>query len=345
MDPHQPKLGPFPQLLDSKSLRYLSILASIVFVALMLRQDVALVRDLITSSATSSWTPVTGTVTAKDRTRVSDWFTRPHYAVQVEYTYQFASVGYTSKMLRLTEPANQSPPLRPHAAAYYESKFPFGKPLTVWVNPANPDQAVLEPGITDYDRGRLLLLFGYTIAAASLLVYSFAQPSTILPRRRTLRPGYIVAYTTAIPARIATTLGAAAAAIATCKLFEHSIGGLPPAQFAVSLFLVVVGAVGFGQFIGWRNTQPRHQLQIDLNKGTITIPARWPWQDPQLLIIETIKVLGIEPKARRRSPYPWCLYAFTGSGQRVPVWAIDDREMVVEFGQWFATTIGVEAPL
>ena len=119
-----------------------------------------------------SWMPVQGTISLSEieeemetgRVR-SQLDTVTTYRPRIEYTYQFQGKPYSSHRI-ITLDANW--PLEEVKEVI--SRYPLGSPVTVWVDPGNPELAVLEKGMLGHEkRYKALFIIGTALLLLGIL--------------------------------------------------------------------------------------------------------------------------------------------------------------------------------
>ena len=108
-------------------------LLGLVFIALYLRSR----KQAATSQ---SWPGTPGTITASEMNVVEDDESGDVYAPSIAYEYRVGDRPFTSHRIRFGSASSRD---RAKAEAVLGS-YPAGKEVTVYYDPARPDQAVLE---------------------------------------------------------------------------------------------------------------------------------------------------------------------------------------------------------
>ncbi len=123
-------------------------------------------RNSINAIKTKSWPTIGGTVISSEVQRSS------RYVPRIVYSYTVNGREFTSDKIRLT---NFSQYKKKEDAARIAGAYPVDAKVTVYYNPVNAEEAILEPGI----RGEHIFMFllGLVIFIAPLLglVYSLKK--------------------------------------------------------------------------------------------------------------------------------------------------------------------------
>ena len=97
------------------------------------------------ASASASWPAATGTILACRIRRDYDEDTGKHWILLLEYEYLVGGERFTSGRVRFGE---DNPRMTEMESLRVGDRYPLQSPVTVFYNPANPAQAVLEAGET-----------------------------------------------------------------------------------------------------------------------------------------------------------------------------------------------------
>jgi hypothetical protein len=111
----------------------------VVFGALITLEQL---RFLYLGLRSSSWGPVMGTIEAAPLASVMV-MKHAAYGLNLQYHYSFRGKTYTGRSMSFAAPFGAS--LR--SATIASSRYAHGQEVTVYVNPENPSQSVLEPGV------------------------------------------------------------------------------------------------------------------------------------------------------------------------------------------------------
>ncbi len=71
------------------------------------------------------------------------------YYAKISYRYSVDGVEYTGTRLRFDDPPGGSDESGKREAEEFLARFPMGEPISVYVNPYDPTEAVLEQGTSD----------------------------------------------------------------------------------------------------------------------------------------------------------------------------------------------------
>jgi hypothetical protein len=94
--------------------------------------------------ASADWPNVRGQVLSSDVRVSSDSEGGDSYVPQVEYSYLVNDVEYRDDTIKFGENSYG----RRRTAEEIANRYPVGQSVSVYYNPAEPDEAVLEPGVT-----------------------------------------------------------------------------------------------------------------------------------------------------------------------------------------------------
>lgn len=129
------------------------------------------VRQLMRAQASTSWPTVTGVVTIAELGKQvgNERDTSTTYSTDISYDYVAKDRSYVNSAINFAD-VNSSDP---SAARRILKRYPVGKQVTVYYNPADPQNAVLEPGATG--RSWFLPLFGGGFVVAGIAVFFFLR--------------------------------------------------------------------------------------------------------------------------------------------------------------------------
>jgi hypothetical protein len=151
------KLGPF-----------FGILLELVLIAigvLLIRKNA---KSKQKASEAQSWPTVLGRITRSEVERsesTDEDGTSYSYTPRIEYTYDVLGQNYTSKQVVFGGFSGMGSLKKPRMVA---SKYPLNDSVTVYYNPANPHEAVLEQVIGSGAKGALI--GGIILIAVSILM-------------------------------------------------------------------------------------------------------------------------------------------------------------------------------
>ena len=144
------------------SRKLIIILASLAGLALALFAT----NNSVNAYKTKSWPTAQGTVITSEVARSS------RYVPHVVYTYDIDTNAYSSEKIRLKDMAQYK---KQEDAAKQADRYPVNAKVTVYYNPTNAAEAILEPGI----KGEHVFMFliGLVIFLAPLigLIYSIRK--------------------------------------------------------------------------------------------------------------------------------------------------------------------------
>ena len=99
---------------------------------------------LQSARASSTWPTVTGRVVSSEVTTSSDADSDVTYQPRVTYRYAVQQVDYESYTIKFGENSYDSR----RQAEQIAAKYGVGEPVTVYHHPEDPNQSVLEPGVS-----------------------------------------------------------------------------------------------------------------------------------------------------------------------------------------------------
>jgi hypothetical protein len=271
--------------------------------------------------------------------------------IEIEYNYTVDGMDYTGHRYRYDD---HNVTLEWDATV---EDNPRWSSQTVYYNPKNPADALLEPGVDGSDL--LLLLFALplnvlTYALWSAMITRSREKSRIRPAggvRIFKQPGETRVSLAQIPALAAGFYGMAAAAFIAA--FPAVIaGGFEPTLRLMKAAWAVVLAAGGAVFV-WRalrNGSGIYDLRLDQASQTITLPQMAGRQKP--LTIARREISGVSMQ-RRASKSPGGLHfsylpALNRSGLDAESQSIKlitlgwSEEKAQAFSQWLSQELGVE---
>lgn len=151
------KLGPFFGILLE--------LALIAIGVLLIRKNA---KSKKKASEALAWPTVLGRITRSEVERsesTDEDGTSYSYTPRIEYAYTVMGQNYTSKQVVFGGFSGMGSPKKPQLVA---SKYPLNDSVTVFYNPANPHEAVLEQAVGSGAKGALI--GGIILIAVSILM-------------------------------------------------------------------------------------------------------------------------------------------------------------------------------
>jgi hypothetical protein len=271
--------------------------------------------------------------------------------VNIEYNYIVDGLGYTGHRYRYDD---HNTALEWGSTVEENPRWSF---QTVYYNPGNPADALLEPGVDGCDL--LLLLF-----ALPLIVVTYALWSAWIARwreRRGLRPagglpiirqpGQIRVSLAETPALAAAFYAAAAAAFFAAFPIVIA-GGFEPTLRLMKIVWTVVLAVGGVAFL-WqalRTGAGHYDLRIDQASQTVTLPQTAGRRQPLTLPRREIACISLQRRATKGpsgihfSYLPTLRRGGAGAASK-PISLVAmgwSREKAQAFSQWLSQELGVE---
>jgi hypothetical protein len=228
--------------------------------------------DLLRHHQSTSWPTAPGTITQSEvqTYRGSKGRTRYRPVVQYSYTHQ-GRVHFASRIHDRRESGSSS---RTSAEDRLRGYGP-GQSVTVYVNPENPADAQLKPGVTDHDRAYAGLALGSV--TGSLFIWTWAFFS--LTRRG---PGYVAGkqIIPGPPLRVRTrTIGTAAGAILAASITIAALStlvGLTAGLSWLGLGAVAGAGLAVGVLTYWlllnRDAKGAGDLVLDLENELVLSP-------------------------------------------------------------------------
>lgn len=272
--------------------------------------------------------------------------------VEMDYSYSVNGISYSGHRFRYDD----------HNMAFEWTTavddFPSGSSRTVFYDPRNPADSVLEPGVDGCDMMLLLFALPMNVLTCTLwgaMISKWRQRSGIPPAGgvRILKHG---SGKTRVPlsevsAGAAGFYGMAAAAfLAVFPVVV--IGGFDPPIRLVKATWSIVIIIGAGVFI-WRfvkNRSGAYDLQIDSSSQTVTLPQTA--DRPRSLAVARNEIGAVSLQRRMaKSPsgmhfsYLPVLKRNGGSSQSRAMKLVNwgwSRERAEAFSQWLSKELGVE---
>lgn len=130
-------------------------------------------QEYRTFQEAESWQATSAKIIHSNVTKQSsynpDWRVWRHtFYLDLEYEYEIGDHHYTSKQINFAQRASYSEDRVPNA---YIKRYPLDQSITVYVNPGNPSEAVIDKY---YDKDNVILIFiSMLVILASL--YYFAR--------------------------------------------------------------------------------------------------------------------------------------------------------------------------
>ena len=149
------------------NINWRGVLGGILFIASGLAVFVLFSQAWVMGFASLSWKKAFGTVIVSDIHSCRRKYQPPDYVAEIIYQYAVDGVSYSSKNISFT---NENDTLSTGCGHGRElaGQYPKGKNLVVYYDPADPKNAVLLPGGTNF------LPIGCSLGLIALGVLSFA---------------------------------------------------------------------------------------------------------------------------------------------------------------------------
>ncbi len=273
------------------------------------------------------------------------------HGVEIEYNYAVDGVDYTGHRYRYDD---HNVTLEWDATVEDHPRWSF---RTVYYNPKNPADALLEPGVDGCDL--LLLLFALplnvlTYTLWSAMITRLREKSRIRPAGgvRILRqPGETRVSLADIPAKAAGFYGSAAAAFIAAFPVVIASGFDPTLRLMKATWAVVLAAGG-AVFV-WRalrNGSGIYDLRIDQASQTVTLPQTAGRQKPLILARREISGVSMQRRVSKSPSGTHFSYlpALSRSGLDAESQSIKlitlgwSEEKAQAFSQWLSQELGVE---
>jgi hypothetical protein len=271
--------------------------------------------------------------------------------VEIEYNYTVNGVGYTGHRYRYDD---HNATLEWDATV---EEHPRWSSQTVYYNPKNPADALLQPGVDGCDL--LLLLFALplnilTCTLWSAMITRLREKSRIRPAggvRILKQPGETRVSLVEIPAIAAGFYGMAAAAFIAA--FPVVIaGGFEPTLRLIKTAWAMVLAAGGAVFV-WRalrNGSGIYDLRIDQESQTVTLPQTAGRRTPLILARREISGVSMQRRVSKSPSGTHFSYlpALSRSGldaepRSMPLITLGwSGEKAQAFSQWLSRELGVE---
>ncbi|AKS41719.1 hypothetical protein WM2015_1347 [Wenzhouxiangella marina] len=94
--------------------------------------------------ASRSWPQVSGQVEALELVPLRSGRLRPNWRIEISYRYRAAGRDYRGERIRIDDAGRR---LNAEQRALAEQRYAAGQAVTVFHAPAEPDRALLEPGV------------------------------------------------------------------------------------------------------------------------------------------------------------------------------------------------------
>jgi len=271
--------------------------------------------------------------------------------VEIEYNYTVDGVDYTGHRYRYDD---HNVTLEWDATVEEHPRWSF---QTVYYNPKNPADALLQPGVDGCDL--LVLLFALplnvlTYTLWSAMITRLQEKSRIRPAGgvRILRqPGETRVSLAEIPAVAAGFYGSAAAAFVAAFPVVIASGFEPTPRLMKAVWAVVLAAGG-AVFMWWalRNGSGIYDLRIDQASQTVTLPQTAGRQKPLILARRDISGVAMQRRVSKGPSGTHFSYlpALSRSGLDAPSQSMQlitlgwSQEKAQAFSQWLSQELGVE---
>jgi hypothetical protein len=276
----------------------------------------------------------------------------PTYGIDVEYAYQVAGQPYTSDRVR------DLPMWGRGSAMRFADDHPPGSRVTVFYDPDDPSDAVLEPGVGGAELFQLLFLLPFNVIMLGLGLGLGRAAIFGEPPAGDWPPG-VRFFETGDELRVRfvkTTPAAAALAVLMGGGFFGAFGvalgaGMPPPAAAViAVWLLILGGAAFAyRRVSRRIASGKGDLVIDRAGRTLTLPQSFGRAEPLTMPfadVLAVEVLVIETKdedghlVRYAPAVRWRDGGHVGEDKLVE-WAV--REQADRLAAWVADRSGVPA--
>jgi hypothetical protein len=271
--------------------------------------------------------------------------------VEIEYNYTVDGVDYTGHCFRYDD---HNVNLEWDATVEEHPRWSF---RTVYYNPKNPADALLEPGIDGCDLLCLLFALPLTVLTFSLwsaMISRLREKSRIRPAggvRIVRQPGQTRVSLAEIPAFAAGFYGSAAAAFIAAFPVVIASGFEPTPRLMKAVWAVVL-AVGGAVFV-WRalrNGSGIYDLRIDQATQTVTLPQTAGRQKPLILARRDIASVSMQRRVSKSPSGTHFSYlpALSRGGLESEPRSLQlitlgwSREKAQAFSQWLSQELGVE---
>ncbi len=274
-----------------------------------------------------------------------------HRGVDIQYNYTVNGVDFTGHRYRYDDR---------NAAFEYAAAtnaFPPWAERTVYYNPANPEDSLLDPGLHGSDLLLLLFALPISLLTAALwvaLLQAKRDRAGLAPAggvRILQGPGETCARLAEFSPLAAGGLGLAAAAF-VCVFPVVSIGGFAPSLRLMSVVWSLVWATGAAAFI-WvanRHHAGNYDLRINPSAQTVTLPRTGGRTAPltvprrEILSVSMLRRVSISPSGSRFTYVPALQRAAPHSEaqpMKLVTWGWSETRARA-FSQWLSQQLQVE---
>jgi hypothetical protein len=137
-----------------------------------------LLTDIPRMIASPGWPTTTGTILYHKFVRVKfkeyDGGFYTDTEVYIRYEYTVAGIAYTSLSIDAIDTLSHPPS--------YANRFPVGEAVTVYYNPKNPSDAVLEPGFVFISQAFGGLSFYFLVVGVCFIIFGILQSKKMRDR-------------------------------------------------------------------------------------------------------------------------------------------------------------------
>jgi len=163
--------------MENKNLKFLFIFFGVITLFMGIATFVPNIINLNKGLESQNWNETEGVILTSEITSHQEtnpdseghYETETYYDVNIVYQYTVIGVNYSYHRISFSDFASTP---NHNEAQQLVNKYPAGENVTVFYNPNNPSEAVLEPGITNTNN--IFLIIGIILIIAGIVFLYFA---------------------------------------------------------------------------------------------------------------------------------------------------------------------------
>ena len=317
-----------------------SLIGLFVFSCMALFGDWFVADGIWKQYQATDYSPVFAVVTRSDIVEGRTAKGRTTYTFQLLYEYSVDNVRRLSSRVRYYEMANSDK----LSAQRLQVRYPLGKQLTAFYDPNNPNDAILNPGVTTGDGIRTLVAIPLTLLLiGAWRVALDTKPEFDPAQAFETQAGLTVRLQSTSHLRVMVVVGGwSAVAAGTVLGIMSSYGPIKPEMLiAVGTSACALGCAAAAVFARYP------VLAVDTEGRELVLPGSW-WGEPVRVsfdVISQVDVVSVERRAGRwRSRYEVydCVLSWVDFGkvQRTSIDTFIRRDAAEALKEWIVETTG-----